>query len=192
MTSWRTLSAVIAGVLVVGLAIGEGVARVALDHRLSRGDQTAVVLEFAGVSALVALATREMPLRAHVALADLADRIADNADGALSGVESADGLIGLHFDDGLGPLPGPTTAWVALTVDDGEVVATIVSVELGEIQFQPGAVLGNDLTFPVPLGEQQCDDGAPVDSVSVTDDAVELSLTVTSESLSCLDLQEEA
>ncbi len=192
MTSWRLLTASLAGLAVIGLGVGEGVARGTLDHRLSRADDSAVSVEFVGTSALWSLATRTMPLHAEVELAALAATIAESSGMALDDVESTDGLLGLVFDDGLGPLPGPTTAWLSLAAVDGELEATVVSLAVGELQFQPGIALGDNITFPISLEQGRCDTAPPIDAVTVSDDAIELSLTVTSSSLSCVTTLEEA
>ncbi|WP_143338332.1 hypothetical protein [Demequina sp. NBRC 110054] len=192
MTSWRLLTASLAGIAVIGLGVGEGVARATLDHRLARADDATMSVEFVGTSALWSLATRTMPLHVQVEVSALGEVIAESTDATLSDVESTDGMLGLVFDDGLGPIPGPTTAWVSLAAEDGVIEATVVSIGVGELQFQPGVVLGDDLVFPVSLGQGRCDAAAPIDDVTVTDEAIELSLTASASTLSCLTNLEEA
>ncbi len=192
MTSWRSVAAVMLALFVGGLAIGEGVARTALDRRLSDADTGAMSLEFVGTSALLSIVTREVPLQATVEVSELAGTLAEQTDAPFTSIETADGMIGLTFEQGLGILPGPATAWVSLEAVDGEAVATVVSVAVGDLQIEPRRALGSGLTFPIAIPQGQCDTAPHIEAVDVTDDAVQITFTASASTLSCLENQEES
>lgn len=192
MTSWRSIAAVMLALLVGGLAIGEGVARTALDRRLGDAGSGAMTVDFVGTSALLSVVTRSVPLRASIDVSMLADTLSERTDAQFTSITTADGLIGLDLEEGMGFLPGPATAWVSLAAQDGHVVATVVSIAVGDLQIEPRVALGSDLTFPIAMPQAPCGSSPPVDSVTVTDDAVQIIFTASASALSCLENQEES
>ncbi|WP_062523124.1 hypothetical protein [Demequina silvatica] len=188
----RTLTAiVIVGVVGAALAAGEIAARAAIHSRLA-SPTASTPPQFVGSSALLALATRRVPVAVTLdapAVEDLlAPRLAEAAGVDLDGVTLTDGALGLEV--ALGAAGRPATVWVGLSAADASLTATVLSVEAAGLQVPAALVLGDRTTMTLdrPLGDR-CP-GVGVDAAAVTADGVRLAFTVSPDSHDCTPLED--
>lgn len=194
MTRRRTLVALsVASALLVALVAGELVARSAIDRRLSHAHIDGGSVRFEGLSALAALATKRVPIGVTFGQEAIADRFSSALGGSIDEVTLADGAVGVTTSQGVGRLRMPMTAWLDLSVRDGALTATVMSVEVKGFQLQPRALLGDDLDIPLgdPVSER-CGDAARLDDVDVSPSGVTVHLTATPDMRACLSDQEDS
>ena len=175
------------------VAVGEVGARAAIDSRLDDTTDDGPTLTFAGRSALLAVATRHVPVTATFGKDDLTARLGEALDGRIDSVTLSDGVLGVESNDGIGQLRRPVTAWLTLAPGNGGVVATVISVEVAGLQLRPSSLLGHDLTFdlPDPITER-CGDATHIDTASISRAGLELGFTLTPDADACLTPQENS
>ncbi|WP_156158955.1 hypothetical protein [Demequina gelatinilytica] len=189
----RLLTAVTACAVVLLLAVGaEVMVRAELDGRLDQAAAGDLDLRFTGPSALLALVTRHASVTATVPPAQvedlLATRLAAETGLAVTGVRMGAGALGL--DVGLGARDLPATVWIGLDATDGNLVATVLSIEAAGLQIPPDIVLDDrtSLTLEDPLAAR-CP-GTALAAVAIAPDGLRLTFDATPDTLDCRPLED--
>ena len=161
------------------LVVAEFTARASINSRIASQSDA----EFAGSSALVSLATKRFPITVGIDEERLGELVAGKVQRPFAEptVVITEGFVGLQTSVAGQDL----TAWLALSVVDSRLSATVVSIQVGDRQLSPEGLLDSSrsLELPNPISEE-C--GASLTHVAAHEDVLEFTVSVTPASLGCI------